>query len=85
VELEQGNLEEAQHLLDQGLPVAERNKDKRSIAFHKRPFALLEQLQGNLEQARRWAEEAAEGFESLTMIPEAREMRTLLQPDAQGQ
>lgn len=85
VGLEQGHLEEAQHLLDQGLPVAERNKDKRSIAFHKRSFALLEKLRGNLEQAQRWAAEAAEGFESLRMIPEAREMRTLLQPDAQGQ
>lgn len=79
VALEQGNLEEAQHLLERGLLVAERNKDKRSLAFHKRSFAILEQLQGNLEQAQRWAQEAAEGFESLRMIPEAREMRSLLQ------
>ncbi len=81
VALEQGNLEEAQHLLERGLPVAERNKDKRCIAFHKRSFAIVEQLRGNFEQAHRWAEEAAEGFESLRMIPEAREMRALLQSD----
>jgi LuxR family glucitol operon transcriptional activator len=79
VALEQGNIEEAQHLLERGLPVAERNKDKRSIAFHKRSFAILEQLRGNLEQVQRWAQEAAEGFESLRMIPEAREMRSLHQ------
>lgn len=77
VALEQGNLEEAQHLLEQGLPVAERNKDKRCIAFHQRSFAILEQLRGHLDQSQRWAQEAAEGFESLRMIPEAREMRDL--------
>lgn len=77
VAIEQGNLEEAQHLLEQGLPVAERNKDKRCIAFHQRSFAVLEQLRGHLEQAQHWAKEAAEGFESLRMIPEAREMRDL--------
>jgi tetratricopeptide (TPR) repeat protein/DNA-binding CsgD family transcriptional regulator len=84
VALEQGNLEEAQHLLERGLPVAERNRDKRSIAFHKRSFAILEHLRGNLAQARHWATEAVEGFESLRMIPEAREMRGLLHADAQG-
>jgi LuxR family glucitol operon transcriptional activator len=85
IAIEQGNLEEAQHLLEQGLPVAERNKDTRSIAFHKRSFALLEKLRGNLDQAQRWATEATDGFESLRMIPEAREMRTLLRGYAQGQ
>jgi LuxR family glucitol operon transcriptional activator len=84
VALEQGNLEEAQHFLERGLPAAERNKDKRSIAYHKRSFAILSQLQGNLELAQRWAKEATEGFESLRMIPEAREMRALLRADTQG-
>lgn len=85
VALEQGNLEEAQHLLEQGLPVAERNKDKRSIAFHQRSFAILEQWRGDLDASQRWAEEAAEGFESLRMIPEAKEMRDLLRGYAQAQ
>ena len=84
VALEQGNLEEAQHFLERGLPAAERNKDKRSIAYHKRSFAILSQLRGNLELAQRWAKEATEGFESLRMIPEAREMRALLRADTQG-
>ena len=79
VAIELSDLESAQQLLERGLPVAERNKDKRSIAFHKRSFAILSKLQGNLEQAQRWATEAGEDFESLKMIPEAREMHTLLQ------
>lgn len=78
VALELGNLEEAQHLLEQGLPVAQRHKDKRSIAFHQRSFGILAQLRGNREQAQRWLTEAAQNFESLRMIPEAREMRALL-------
>jgi LuxR family glucitol operon transcriptional activator len=84
VALELGNLEEAQHLLEQGLPVAERNKDKRSIAFHQRSFGILAQLRGNMEQAQRWVTEAAHNFESLRMIPEAREMRSLLQAYERG-
>ncbi len=79
VAIELGNFELAQQLLERGLPVAERNKDKRSIAFHKRSWAILLKLQGNLEQAQRWASEAAEGFESLKMIPEAKEMHGLLE------
>ncbi|NMG18325.1 NB-ARC domain-containing protein [Brasilonema bromeliae] len=79
VAIEEGNLEVAQQILEQGFPVAECNKDKHSIAFHQRSFAYLLQRQGNLEQARTWAQEAALSFESLKMIPEAREMRTLLQ------
>ncbi|MUG92087.1 AAA family ATPase [Scytonema sp. UIC 10036] len=77
--IEEGNLEVAQQILEQGFPVAERNKDKHSIAFHQRSFAYLSQRQGNLKQARYWAQEAALRFESLKMIPEAREMRTFIQ------
>ncbi|MUG99163.1 AAA family ATPase [Scytonema sp. UIC 10036] len=77
--IEEGNLEVAQQILKQGFPVAEHNKDKHSIAFHQRSFAYLSQQQGNLEETRTWAEKAALSFESLKMIPEATEMRTLLQ------
>lgn len=79
VAIELGDLDLAQQLLERGFPVAERNKDKRSIAFHKRSFAILSRLQENLEQAQHWATEAAEDFDSLKMIPEAKEMRTLVQ------
>jgi tetratricopeptide (TPR) repeat protein len=77
VAIEQGNLEVAQQMLEQGLPVAQQNKDKRSIAFHHRSFALLSLRQGKLEKACSCAQEAALCFESLKMIPEASEMRSL--------
>lgn len=72
-----GNLEESRRLLELSFPIAQRHKDKRSIAYHKASFAKLEQLSGNLPQAKRLAKEAAEGFESLKMATEAKEMRTL--------
>jgi LuxR family glucitol operon transcriptional activator len=78
IALQQGDLEAAQQLLKQGLPVAERHQDKRSIAFHKRSLAWLEKRRGNLTQAKQWATEALEGFESLRMIPEAQETSDLL-------
>ncbi len=73
-----GNLKEARELLELSLPMAQRHKDKRSIAFHKATFAKLEKITGNLTQAKRFAKEAAEGFESLKMITEAKEMQSLL-------
>ena len=72
-----GNLKEARELLELSLPMAQRHKDKRSIAFHKATFAKLEKITGNLTQAKRLAKEAAEGFESLKMITEAKEMQSL--------
>ncbi|WP_243146937.1 NB-ARC domain-containing protein [Scytonema sp. UIC 10036] len=77
VALQLGNLEEARRLLELSFPVAERHKDKRSIAYHKASFAKLEKLSGSLAQAKRFAKEAIEGFESLKMTVEAQEMRTL--------
>ncbi|MBX9252965.1 tetratricopeptide repeat protein [Desmonostoc muscorum CCALA 125] len=77
VALKLGNLEEARRLLELSFPIAERHKDKRSIAYHKASFAKLEKLSGNLPQAKRLAEEASDGFESLKMLTEAKEMRTL--------
>lgn len=73
-----GDLEEARRILELSFPMAERNKDKRSIAFHKAAFAKLEKLSGNKAQTKRFALEAAEGFESLKMIAQAQEMRSLI-------
>lgn len=73
-----GDLKEARELLELSLPMAQRHKDKRSIAFHKATFAKLEKLTGHLTQAKRLAKEAAEGFESLKMTTEAKEMQSLL-------
>lgn len=78
IAIHRGQLDEAEHLLRTGLPVAERNKDKRRAAFYQRSFALLEHKRGNREAARRWAEAALDGFERLGMQPEAKEMEALL-------
>jgi LuxR family glucitol operon transcriptional activator len=79
IAIAQDNLDEAKSLLQTGLPVAERNKDKRRTAFYKRSFAYLKQKQGDLAEALRWAEAALDGFERLGMQPEAEEMRELVQ------
>lgn len=77
IAIAQGNLEQAEGLLQVGLPVASRNKDRRRIAFYKRSFARLEQARGNLTEAQRLAREAIDGFERLGMRPEAEEMQDL--------
>lgn len=72
-------LSKAEKLLQTGLPVTERNNDKRRIAFFKRSFAYLEQARKNLIEARRWGRQALDGFDRLGMHPEANEMRQLLE------
>ncbi len=78
IAIEQGNLDEVQGLLDTGLREADRNKDKRRIAYYKRSFARFEQKLGNQEKAREWAVEALDAFDRLGMLPEAEEMRSVL-------
>ena len=75
----QGNLEEAERLLHTGLPVAERNKDRRRIAFFQYSLARLEQGRGDWEAALHWARQALDGFERLGMQPEAEETQKLVQ------
>jgi LuxR family glucitol operon transcriptional activator len=79
VAIEQGNLDEAERLLKISLPIAEQHKDKRSIAFHKRSWANLEKLRGNLPELQHWAAEAKKVFAQLGMLSEAEEMQSLLQ------
>jgi LuxR family glucitol operon transcriptional activator len=79
VAIEQGNLDEAERLLKISLPIAEQHKDKRSIAFHKRSWANLEKLRGNLPEFQHWAAEAKKVFAQLGMLSEAEEMQSLLQ------
>lgn len=74
----EGNLDEAERLLNTSMPIAMARKDKRSIAFHQRSWAHLENKRGNLAEFQRWAIEAREGFETLGMLTEAQEMQGLL-------
>jgi LuxR family glucitol operon transcriptional activator len=79
IAIAQGNLDEAQPLLIEGLQAAQKNQDKCRAAYTKRSLARLEETRGNLDAAYTFATEAKAEFESLGMIPEAEETQTLLQ------
>jgi transcriptional regulator with XRE-family HTH domain len=79
IAIKRGRLSEAESLLQTGLPVAVRNKDKRRIAHFKRSWAYLEQARGDLNEACRWVDDAHEEFKRLGMQQEVDEMRNLLQ------
>ena len=78
IAIKQGNLDQAQQLLTEGLRIAQQRRDRCSEAYVKRSLAQLEQKRGHLSKARRWATEAIAEFESLGMIPEAQETQRLL-------
>jgi len=79
IAIAQDRLDEAEGLLQTGLTVCERNKDKRRTAYFKCSFAHLYRKLGNLGEARRWAKEAFDGFERLGMQLEMEEMHALQQ------
>jgi len=72
------DLDEAEKLLNTGLPVAERTKHKKRTACYQRLFCLLEEARGNFEKACEWATKALDGFNRLGMTGEAEEMCSLL-------
>jgi LuxR family glucitol operon transcriptional activator len=78
IAIEQDDLNQAERLLQEGLPIAERNRDRRRTAFYKYSFARLERARGELVASRQWAEEALDGFDRLGMQPEVDEVRHLL-------
>ncbi|MDJ0798439.1 MAG: NB-ARC domain-containing protein [Calothrix sp. MO_167.B12] len=73
-----GKLDEAEKLLNRGLPVAEKNNLKRRIVCYQISYARLEKAKGNLEKARQWAEQALDGFNQLGMAREAEGVQSLL-------
>lgn len=85
IAIEQGNLVEAESLLQSGLPVAERNKDKRRIAFYRFSYARLEQRRHELAHAHRWAEQALNDFDRLGMQQEVKKVKQFLEDLDQAQ
>jgi len=79
IAINQGNYEEAELLLEPGLTMVERNKEKRCISNYKRSFAYLRQKQGKLDEALVWAQQAREGFEGLGVTREVQKMERLIQ------
>lgn len=78
IEIEEGNYEEAEHLLNIGMPVMQRNKDKFGIAFYARSFAYLERARNNDEQMTSWAKLALKTFDELNAESLQEEMKALL-------
>ena len=76
-----GWFDKAEKLLKAGLEVSERNKDRRRTAYYKRSLAYLalqRERRNKLDEARKWAQQALDGFERLGMLPEAGKLRRLL-------
>ena len=75
IAIAQDRLDEAEELLQSGLPT---EKDKRATAFHNFTYAYFYQKKGNIEEARRLAKEALDGYEDLGMKLDAQEVEELL-------
>ena len=79
IAIQEGNCQEAEHLLGPGLTMAERNNEKRRTASYKRSFAYLCQKQGKIGEAISWARKAREGYEHLGVKREVQKMEKLIQ------
>jgi tetratricopeptide (TPR) repeat protein len=77
--IQQGDLNRAQSLLEEGLHAATDHQDRCRAAFCQRSLARLEKERGNWATAQRWAEEAKQSFEYLGMLLETKETIVLLQ------
>jgi tetratricopeptide (TPR) repeat protein len=78
IAVNEGDYDEAERLLEPGLKMAERNKEKRRIASYKRSLAYLRQKQGRVDDALAWAREARDGFDRLGIEHERRKMDHLI-------
>ena len=78
IAINQGDLQTAEQLIATGLPVAEKNKNKRRLARYQRSYAVLERKRGNLEKAQEFAIKARDGFNRYGMFQDAKEMQTLV-------
>ncbi len=78
IEIEEGNYTEAERLLNIGMPIMQRNKDKFGVAFYARSFAYLERARYNNEQMISWAKAALKTFEELKAESLQEEMKIML-------
>lgn len=78
IALSQTELDQAEVWLSQNLPIVQKQRDKRSIAFHQRSWSRLERLRGNEAKAQQWAQAAMNNFTQLGMEEKAQEMRNWL-------
>jgi len=78
VAVQQGDLDQAERLLIEGLRIAEANADQCRTAFIKQSFAGLAKARGNISEAQRYATEAFNIFERLGMTAEADEVQAFI-------
>ncbi|WP_193197183.1 tetratricopeptide repeat protein [Nostoc sp. MG11] len=76
--IEQGDRDEAQKLLIQGLTVAESSNNKRRLARYQRSLARWEKRWGSAEKAYQLSTKAINGFKHLGMTRDVEEMQNLL-------
>jgi hypothetical protein len=74
----EGNLEQAERLLKEGLFIAERNRERRRIGHYQASYARLEAKKNNHEKAREWGKKARDIFDREGIEEDAREIRSLL-------
>jgi hypothetical protein len=75
----QDRLAEAESLLRIGLLAADRNKDKRTVAYYRGFFVGLYQKRADIDEACRWARAALDSFGLLGMRADMEEMHKLLE------
>jgi NB-ARC domain len=73
------NFEYAENLLNKGLTVSERNKDRRCTADFYASKAKLAFAKGDIEESKRLAHLASNNFRRLDMSRSEKEMESLLQ------
>jgi len=78
IAIAQKQFNEAEILLETGLPVVDNNTDKRLSALYRQAFAQIYSSKGKVSEAQIWAKEALDGFEYLGMKAEAEETREML-------
>lgn len=78
IAIEQGDRDEAQKLLIQGLTVAESSKNKRRLARYQRSIARWEKKWGSAQKAYQLSIQAINSFKHLGMTRDAQKMQTLL-------
>lgn len=78
IALKQNDLKLAESHLRKGLPIAKRNKNRRRIAEYERSFAELENLRGDAQTSRNWANRATNHFINIGMDEEGRKLSAKL-------
>ena len=69
IAITQRRLAEAEALLQEGLRLVERSKDRVNKAYFEGTYALLELEKGYPDRARKWAKKALTGFNDIGIMP----------------